>query len=100
MRLTKSLITFLLSAGSLLSAQTITTLLTFNGTNGADPLYVTFVQGRDGRLYGTTYNGGTYSLGTVVKINLSDNNSIVLHSFSGADGSNPGGGVTLATNGK
>ena len=93
------LISFLLAAASLLSAQSVSTLLTFKGNNGADPLYVTFVQGRDGRLYGTTYSGGANDLGAVVKINLSDNNSIVLHSFSGTDGSNPGGGLTLATNG-
>lgn len=60
---------------------------------------MTFVQGRDGRLYGTTYHGGANHLGAIVKINLSDNNSVVLHSFAGTDGSNPGGGLTLATNG-
>jgi uncharacterized repeat protein (TIGR03803 family) len=99
MRLHKLIIAFVFAAISQLSAQSVTDLLTFNGANGADPLYVTFVQGRDGRLYGTTYSGGANNLGAVIKINLSDNNSIVLHSFAGTDGSNPGGGLTLATNG-
>ncbi|MGO8794293.1 MAG: choice-of-anchor tandem repeat GloVer-containing protein [Candidatus Sulfotelmatobacter sp.] len=99
MRFHKLIIAVVFAASSLLSAQTVTDLITFNGANGADPLYVTFVQGRDGRLYGTTYSGGANNLGAVIKINLSDNNSIVLHSFAGTDGSNPGGGLTLATNG-
>jgi len=99
MHRSRFLISFLLAAASLLSAQSVTTLLNFKGNNGADPLYVTFVQGRDGRLYGTTYSGGANNLGAVVKINLSDNNSIVVHSFSGTDGSSPGAGLTLATNG-
>ena len=99
MRIHSLVIAFFLCGASLLSAQSIGTVLTFDGPNGADPLYVTFAQGRDGRLYGTTYSGGANNLGAVVKISLSDNNSIVLHSFSGTDGSNPGGGLTLATNG-
>jgi uncharacterized repeat protein (TIGR03803 family) len=99
MHRSRFLISFLLAAASLLSAQSVSTLLNFKGNNGADPLYVTFVQGRDGRLYGTTYSGGANNLGAVIKINLSDNNSIVLHSFSGTDGSSPGAGLTLATNG-
>ncbi|MGO8794606.1 MAG: choice-of-anchor tandem repeat GloVer-containing protein [Candidatus Sulfotelmatobacter sp.] len=99
MRISKFAAAFLLSVASLLSAQTVSTILNFNGTNGANPVYMTFVQGRDGRLYGTTYNGGANSLGAVIKINLSDNNSVVVHSFDGSDGSYPGGGLTLATNG-
>jgi hypothetical protein len=41
-------------------AQTVTTINNFgdNGTSGATPWYVTLVQGADGKLYGTTYNGG------------------------------------------
>ena len=99
MRTFKFAAAFLLAASTLLSAQSVSTILTFNGANGANPLYVTFVQGRDGRLYGTTYSGGANNLGAVIKVNLSDNNSVVVHSFSGTDGSSPGGGLTLATNG-
>jgi uncharacterized repeat protein (TIGR03803 family) len=45
----------------------LTTLHSFDGTDGADPLGA-LVQGLDGNLYGTTANGGTQKLGTVFKI--------------------------------
>jgi uncharacterized repeat protein (TIGR03803 family) len=90
-------VSFFLAGAS--PAQTVTTVVNFNGANGAYPYDVTLVQGRDGRLYGTTANGGANGLGAVIRINLSDNNSVVLHSFSGTDGSGPGGGLTLASNG-
>jgi uncharacterized repeat protein (TIGR03803 family) len=67
---TRFLISFLLAAASVLSAQSVSTMLNFNGTNGADPLYVTFVQGRDGRLYGTTYSGAANDLGAVVRVSM------------------------------
>jgi uncharacterized repeat protein (TIGR03803 family) len=99
MRLSRFAVLFLLTTVSLMSAQTYSTVLNFNGTNGANPLYVSFVQGRDGRLYGTTYSGGANGLGAVIRINLTTKNSIVLHSFNGTDGSNPGAGLTLGTDG-
>jgi len=54
-------------------AQTLTTLASFNGANGANPLYVTLVQERDGNLYGTTANGGApgygnFAAGTVFNV--------------------------------
>src|SRR5271165_1737062 len=54
-------------------AQTLTTLATFAGTNGANP-QSTLIQGIDGNLYGTTYNGGANKncadggCGTVFKV--------------------------------
>jgi uncharacterized repeat protein (TIGR03803 family) len=47
------------------SAQTFKTLVKFNGANGANPEYVSLVQGTDGSLYGTTCGGG---YGTVFKM--------------------------------
>jgi hypothetical protein len=47
MRIAKFAAAFLLSTASLLSAQTVTTIVNFNATNGANPVYMTFVQGRD-----------------------------------------------------
>jgi hypothetical protein len=39
-------------------AQTFTTLLSFNGTDGAFPYYGSLVQGLDGNFYGTTAHVG------------------------------------------
>ena len=86
-----------LSASAL--AQTVTTLQNFNGTNGANPFMGALTQGRDGKLYGTTYSGGASGLGTVYRFNQATNFIGVLHSFAGSDGSSPAGGVTLATDG-
>jgi uncharacterized repeat protein (TIGR03803 family) len=49
-------------------AQTFTTLVNFNYTNGDQPLYGSLVQGTDGNLYGTTEFGGGNSFGTVFKV--------------------------------
>src|SRR5579872_2814667 len=40
-------------------AQTFQTLVNFNGTDGANPAYMSLVQGVDGNFYGTTEYGGT-----------------------------------------
>jgi len=52
-----------LCAATLAPAQTVTTIYNFagNGISGATPWYVTLVQGTNGNLYGTTYNGGARS---------------------------------------
>jgi uncharacterized repeat protein (TIGR03803 family) len=92
----------LLFAGVAAGAQTVSTLYSFTGTttDGANPWYVTLVQGTDGSLYGTTYNGGSKGLGTAFKISTSGTIKL-LHSFTGGahDGSNPTGGLTLGTDG-
>ena len=49
-------------------AQTFTTLVNFNGTNGIYPWYVSLVQGTDGNFYGTTSGGGPGNGGTVFKM--------------------------------
>lgn len=41
-----------------------------------------------GNMYGTTLNGGLSGLGTVFRVDLHGNET-VLHSFSGSDGANP-----------
>ena len=48
-------------------AQTLTTLLTFDGSNGSDPYVMALVQGTDGNFYGTTSNVQFTNGGTVFK---------------------------------
>ena len=49
-------------------AQTFTSILDFNGTDGANPWQGPLVQGRDGNFYGTTNYGGANNAGTVFKM--------------------------------
>jgi uncharacterized repeat protein (TIGR03803 family) len=79
-------------------AQTFTNLLSFDGSDGASPLYVSLVQGTDGNLYGTTQAGGANGVGTVFKITpLGALNT--LHSFDTADGASPYAGLVQASDG-
>jgi uncharacterized repeat protein (TIGR03803 family) len=81
-------------------AQTITTLLSFDGSNGSYPLG-TLVQGSDGDFYGTTSEGGIYSpflYGTIFKV-TPDGTLTTLHNFSGNDGDQPQVALAHATDG-
>jgi len=84
------------------SAQTFTSLLSFNGANGSIPLNAVLVQGLDGNLYGTTSAGGAHGQGTVFKINPSGTLT-TLYNFCAnsncTDGSAPQGGLVLGTDG-
>jgi uncharacterized repeat protein (TIGR03803 family) len=72
-------VVFLVCAASAIEAQaqTFTTLVNFDGKNGANPLYMSLAQGTDGNFYGTTKTGGTNNCsgglgcGTVFKITSS-----------------------------
>jgi uncharacterized repeat protein (TIGR03803 family) len=92
----------LLCAGAFAGAQTVSTVYNFVGgtKSGANPWYVTLVQGSSGALYGTTYNGGSKGLGTFFSVTTSGTFTL-LHSFAGgaSDGANPSGGLTLGTDG-
>lgn len=50
-----------------LHGQTFTTLVTFDDTNGGNPVGA-LIQAVDGNLYGTTNEGGAYGNGTIFKI--------------------------------
>ena len=71
----------------------------FLSTNGANP-YGGLIQGTgtDTALYGTTSAGGDSNLGTVYKITLLGQESVI-HSFSGSDGSNPQSTLIKDSNG-
>jgi uncharacterized repeat protein (TIGR03803 family) len=77
---------------------TFTTLVNFDGTNGASPYLVTLLQGTDGDLYGTTSGYGYGSDGTVFKMTPCGRLT-TLHSFNGTDGANPVGGLLQAVSG-
>ena len=78
---------------------TLTTLHSFDGTDGAYPYFAPLVQATNGYLYGTTSAGGTNGGGTVFQITTSGTLT-TLHSFDGSDGSAPVSGLIQATNGK
>src|SRR5579863_7436587 len=86
----------ILAASSLASAQTFATLHSFDGVDGAGPLYETLAQGRDGNLYGTT-SGGTVSDGTVFRI--TPQGALSVYTFDGTHGSGPFGGLVLGIDG-
>jgi uncharacterized repeat protein (TIGR03803 family) len=69
------------------SAQTLTTMVNFDNANGATPV-AALVQGVDGKLYGTTTNGGTNGVGTVFASTASGTLT-TLHNFANVDGSAP-----------
>ncbi len=64
----------------------LTTIVSFNGTNGANP-GAGLVKGNDGNLYGTTEYGGTDTAGTVFKI-IPPAAFVSLYSFNRVDGLN------------
>lgn len=77
---------------------TITPLVTFNGTDGAEPV-AKLIQADDGNLYGTTGTGGTNGDGTIFR--LSTNGTFThLYSFTGGtNGYQPWTELTQGTNG-
>jgi uncharacterized protein (TIGR03437 family) len=91
-----------------LPAQTLTTLHSFNGTDGEGP-NAGLVQGTDGNFYGTTTEGGAnscinysgtnyYGCGTVFQVSPSGTLT-TLHSFNGTDGETPYAGLAQGTDG-
>jgi uncharacterized repeat protein (TIGR03803 family) len=82
-------------------AQTLSTLVSFNGTDGKYPVSV--IQGTDGNFYGLTFVGGAYGgcsegCGTVFQITPAGSLT-TLHSFNGSDGALPLGSLVQATDG-
>jgi uncharacterized repeat protein (TIGR03803 family) len=84
-------------------AQTFTTLLNFDGYDGAIPERVSLIQGADGAFYGTTGYGGNLNAcprsgcGTLFRI--TSGGALTSLRLIPADGYSPPAGLTLASNG-
>jgi uncharacterized repeat protein (TIGR03803 family) len=92
------IIVFCAASAIVTTAQTFTTLLNFDGKDGAQPALMALIQGSDGKLYGTTVYGGTHGGGTVFTI-APGGSFATLHSFHGTDGRAPFGALVQATDG-
>lgn len=81
-------------------AQTLSTLVSFDESNGANPYFGSLIRGADGDFYGTTDGGGIHGDGTVFKITAAGKLT-TLHRFVGypTEGAFPYGGLILASNG-
>jgi uncharacterized repeat protein (TIGR03803 family) len=90
----------LVAISALVQGQTYTDLHDFDCTvEGCAPSYpAVMAQGRDGNLYGTTNAGGSFAMGTAFKMTPAGVFT-TLYNFSGLDGQNPDGGLTLGTDG-
>jgi uncharacterized repeat protein (TIGR03803 family) len=78
-------------------AQTLSTVVSFNGASGANP-QSPLIQATDGNFYGTTLQGGATNNGTIFKITPTGTLT-TLYSFGGADGSGPYAGLLQASDG-
>jgi uncharacterized repeat protein (TIGR03803 family) len=96
------LLGFFLCAAIASPAQTLTTLASFDFTNGDYPFYGSLVEGPNGSYYGTTLEGGTYGFGTVFEITTAGTLTS-LYSFCSppncTDGGQPYGGLVLDSDG-
>src|SRR5271168_3771237 len=94
-------VSVLLAAATVaLSGQTLTTLHSFNETDGSQP-FAGLMQASDGNLYGTTSAGGANGDGTAFKITTSGSLTTI-HNFnhlSPVDGAQPYGGLMQAKDG-
>jgi uncharacterized repeat protein (TIGR03803 family) len=92
----------ILAAAIPATAQTFTSLHSFTGTDGSYP-YAGLIQGTNGKLFGTTSGGGTFSGGTVFTVTTGGTVKS-LYNFcklaSCADGTDPRSPLVQATNGK
>jgi uncharacterized repeat protein (TIGR03803 family) len=79
-------------------SSTITTLASFNGTDGANP-EAGLLMDSSGNLYGTTATGGASGAGTVFELAAGSGAITTLASFDGTNGSDALGGVIMDSNG-
>jgi len=73
---------------------TITTLASFLAPNGENP-YAGLIMDSSGNVYGTTWNGGASSNGTVFEMAPGSGTITTLALFNGANGQGPGGALIM-----
>ena len=71
------------------AAPILTPLYSFTGTSGHKDPVAALVKGNDGNYYGTAWQGGDNSTGSVFRYAPTTGIYTNLHSFSGPDGANP-----------
>jgi uncharacterized repeat protein (TIGR03803 family) len=91
------LLTALWNFGPLARAQTLQTLYSFQGTDGAQP-EAGLVQGSDGNFYGTAAYGGAADMGTAFKITPAGLLTTLV-TFTNDNGANPYAGLVQALDG-
>jgi uncharacterized repeat protein (TIGR03803 family) len=77
---------------------TITTLFSFNGTNGSQP-YASLIMDSSGKLYSTTLFGGANNDGTVFELAQGSHTITTLASFNRTDGADPWAGLIMDSSG-
>ena len=93
-----AIIAFALGAASSSSAESLTTLTSFNGTDGSAPWGDLTLIGST--FYGMTSAGGAHGDGTIFSIPVTGGTPTNLTSFNGTNGDDPqGGGLTLSSDG-
>ena len=83
-----------------LSTSVYSVLHTFNNTDGRNPYYGNLIFGNDGKLYGTTQQGGTYTYGVIFSYDTVANIYSNVYNFDNTHGGNPFGSLISATDGK
>lgn len=74
-------------------------LYDFENLTGSQP-YGDLIQASDGKLYGTTNNGGYYGRGVIFSYDLTDSSYIKLFDFNSTNGEFPHGGLLQASDSK
>jgi uncharacterized repeat protein (TIGR03803 family) len=86
----------LVAFNSSVQAQTYTESVIYSfghGVDGNEPLFSGVVRDAAGNLYGTTIAGGTFSGGTVFKVDQSGKETVLHNFFGGRDGEKPYAGL-------
>jgi len=89
----------LLPVSSVQAGVTFTSLYPFTGGDDGSSPQAALVEGSDGYFYGTAFNGGANSSGTIFKISTSGALTTLYSFTGGSDGSNPQAGLTQGSDG-